>query len=228
LSIKKLCPNDPIIKRETKESGGNSACGNSVKVESGSGIMTGSGTQVAACFTPMGNGVGTQLGNGGGFGTQMGNGGGFGTQMANGAWFYNPQFGFGPENLMAGLGCFQSNFALSQAPAQTTSQTVSVDLMTLIKVCKPFKKPTLIAGAAFKFMFQNEILNGEFNNGDINVYGIAPNGQKDNYRKLDEMKMDALEKFVRDKMEQGVEKDALWKKCVKALNRKIWKLCSKN
>ena len=180
--------------------------------------------------TQMGNGggVGTPMGNGGGFGTQMGNGGGFGTQMANGAWFYNPQFGFGPENLMAGLGCFQSNFALSQAPAQTTSQTVSVDLMTLIKVCKPFKKPTLIAGAAFEFMFQNEILNGEFNNGDINVYGIAPNGQKDNYRKLDEMKMDALEKFVRDKMEQGVEKDALWKKCVKALNRKIWKLCSKN
>ena len=63
----------------------------------------------------------------------MGSGGGFGTQMGNGL-LYNPQFvGFGPENLMAGLGCFQSNFSLTQATtqvqnestAQTSSQTTS-------------------------------------------------------------------------------------------------------
>ena len=40
--------------------------------------------------------------------------------------------------------------------------------------------------------------------------------------------MEALEKFVRDKMEQGVDKNALWKKCVKAINRKIWKFNVKN
>jgi hypothetical protein len=224
-SVKKRGPIDMIIKKEVNESGGNNSGGSS-------GLMTSSGSQVAACFTQMGNGVGTQMRNG--VGTLMGNGvgthmvNGVGTQMVNGGWFYNPQYGFGPENLMAGLGCFQSNFALTQTPPQTTSHAGPIDLMGLIKVCKPFKKPTLIAGAAFEFMFQNEILNGEFNNGDINVYGVAPNGQKENYRKLDESKMDALEKFVKDKMEQGVEKDPLWKKCVKAINRKIWKLCSKN
>ena len=30
--------------------------------------------QVAACFTPMGNGVGTQMGNGGGVGTHASGG----------------------------------------------------------------------------------------------------------------------------------------------------------
>ena len=29
-------------------------------------------------------------------------------------------------------------------------------------------------------------------------------------------------------MEQGVNKDELWKKCVKAINRKLWKLNAKN
>ena len=37
-----------------------------------------------------------------------------------------------------------------------------------------------------------------------------------------------MEAFVRDKMDQGIEKDSMWRKCVKALNRKLWKLNAKN
>ena len=77
-------------------------------------------------------------------------------------------------------------------------------------------------------MFQNEILNGDFNNGDFKVCGIAPNVHKEQYKKLDELRIEALEKLVRDKVEQGVDKNELWKKCVKSLNRKLWKLCAKN
>ena len=86
----------------------------------------------------------------------------------------------------------------------------------------------MLVGAAFDYIFSQEILQGVFISGDINVYGVAPNGSASKFRALNTDKLDALEKFVRDKMEQGVDKEATWKKCVKALNRKIWKLNPKN
>ena len=83
---------------------------------------------------------------------------------------------------------------------------------------------------AFDFIFNQEILHGEFSSPDVNVnvYGVPPNGSNLQYKALNSDKLDALEKFVREKMEQSTDKEATWKKCVKALNRKIWKLNPKN
>ena len=84
------------------------------------------------------------------------------------------------------------------------------------------------AGAAFEFFYKFEIENKIFSDGNYSVYGLAPNGAKQAYMALERERMDALETFVRDRMEQGVDKDELWKKCVKAINRKLWILNAKN
>ena len=80
--------------------------------------------------------------------------------------------------------------------------------MALMKSCKNIKKPTLIAAAAFDFIFNQEILHGEFSSPDVNVnvYGVPPNGSNLQYKALNSDKLDALEKFVRDKMEQSTDK----------------------
>ena len=129
--------------------------------------------------------------------------------------------GFGGPNLMAGLGCYSLD-------VNNNSMSPTIDLLKLIKKCEPITKPTLVAGAAFDFIFDFEISNNVFKDGNFNVYGVAPNGDKDVYYGLDKIKLDALEKFVRDKMQQGVDKNALWKNCVKAINRKLCKLNAKN
>jgi hypothetical protein len=72
-----------------------------------------------------------------------------------------------------------------------------------MKKCEKITKPTLVAGTAFELIFEPEITNNLFKDGHFNVYGIAPNGDKETYLPLDKSKMQALEKFVRDKMEQG-------------------------
>ena len=72
-------------------------------------------------------------------------------------------------------------------------------------------EPTLVAGAAFDFIFDFEITNHFFRDGNFNLNGVAPNGGKDDYYALNKIKLDALEKFVRDKMQQGVDKNALMK-----------------
>ena len=122
---------------------------------------------------------------------------------------------------MAGLGCYSVD-------ANNNSTVPPIDLLKLMKKCETITKPTLVAGTAFELIFEQEINNNLFKDGHFNVYGIAPNGDKETYLPLDKSKMEALEKFVRDKMEQGVDKNAFWKKCVKAINRKIWKFNVKN
>jgi hypothetical protein len=127
---------------------------------------------------------------------------------------------FGASNLMAGLGCIQFDANNNPKP--------KIDIMELVKACRNFSKPTLIAGAAFEFFYKFELDNNIFCDGNYNVYGLPPNGAKQAYMALERERMDALETFVRDRMEQGVNKDDLLKKCVKAINRKLWKLNAKN
>ena len=86
----------------------------------------------------------------------------------------------------------------------------------------------MIAGACFDVIFKQVIESNIFKEANYNVYGIPPNGSKDEYLPLNKTKMIALERYVRHRMEQSVDKESLWKKCVKALNRKIWKLCAKD
>jgi hypothetical protein len=54
----------------------------------------------------------------------------------------------------------------------------------------------------FDLIFEPEYTYNLFKDGHFNVYGIAPNGDKETYLPLDKSKLQALEKFVRDKMEQ--------------------------
>jgi hypothetical protein len=129
-------------------------------------------------------------------------------------------FNFGASNLMAGLGCVQFDSNNNPKP--------KIDIMELVTACRNLSKPTLIAGAAFEYFYKYELENKIFIEGNYNVYGIPPNGAKQAYMALDRDRMEALEAFVRDRMEQGVDKDELWKKCVKAINRKLWKLNAKN
>jgi hypothetical protein len=69
-----------------------------------------------------------------------------------------------------------------------------------MKKCETIEtKPTLVAGIAFELIFEPKITNNLFKDGHFNVYGIAPNGNKETYLPLDKSKMQALEKFVRDK-----------------------------
>jgi hypothetical protein len=145
----------------------------------------------------------------------------FGSQICTG----QTSSGFGGANLMAGLGCFSLDLNTNNVNKNFTS---SIDSMGLKKATSGLVKPTLIAGAAFDFIFQHEINGGLFSNGDYNVYGNAPNGQKTVYLPLNAAKMEILESHVKDRMDQGADKDGLWKKCVKALNRKLWKLSAKN
>ena len=84
----------------------------------------------------------------------------------------------------------------------------------------------MIAGACFDVIFKKEIESNIFLEASYNVYGIPPNGSKDEYLPLNKTKMIALERYVKDRMEQSVDKESLWKKCVIA--RKIWKLCAKD
>jgi hypothetical protein len=71
--------------------------------------------------------------------------------------------------------------------------------------CDKLTKPNLIAVAAFEFIFKIELDSNAFENGGVNVYGNAPNGQKETYRCLDSARVAVLEKFTKDKMEQGVD-----------------------
>lgn len=153
---------------------------------------------------------------------------GFGGNTAGFGFGGNPVIGFGGNNLMAGLGCFQLDPNNNIVQQNRTTLPGPVDLMGLIEACRKFTKPSLIAGAAFDFMFREEIARGDFNDGNWNVYGVAPNGRREEYIALNPMKINAMERFVRDKIDQGADKDATWKSCVKAINRKIWKIQNKD
>lgn len=126
----------------------------------------------------LGNGIGTSQISGNLYGNGLdgeysGIGNGFGRCQMGG--------GFGGNNLMAGLGCFQldlnNNMVISQN--LTINQPAKIDLMELVEVCRKYTKPTLIAGAAFKYMFKDELARDEFSDGNWNVYGVAPNGKKE-------------------------------------------------
>ncbi len=72
-----------------------------------------------------------------------------------------------------------------------------------MKKCEKITKPTLVAGTAFELIIEPEITNNLFKDGHFNVYGIAPNGDKETNLPHWTNQVQALEKFVRDKMEQG-------------------------
>ena len=54
-----------------------------------------------------------------------------------------------------------------------------------MKKYEKITKPTLVAGTAFELIFEPEITNNFFKDGHFNVYGIAPNGDKETYLPLD-------------------------------------------
>ena len=110
---------------------------------------------------------------------------------------------------------------------QIDAPSFKIDLCELNEATERYSKPTLIAGACFDVIFKQEIESNIFKEANYNVYGIPPNGSKDEYLPLNKTKMIALERYVRDRMEQSVDKESLWKKCVKALNRKIWNCVQK-
>lgn len=154
-------------------------------------------------FGQMGNGYAGLMGRIAS--RQSGNGGGGG--------------GFGASYLMAGLGCFQADVNYNKPV---------IDYVALCEHCAKFTKPSLIAVAGFEFIFKNELDSNAFGDGNVNVYWKTPNGQKETYRCLDTARIALLEQFTKDKMEQGVDKSKAWSRCVKAINRKLWKLCAKN
>jgi hypothetical protein len=56
----------------------------------------------------------------------------------------------GGPNLMAGLGCY--SFYVNN-----NSLGPPIDLLKLTKKCETITKPTLVAGAAFEFIFKNTL-----------------------------------------------------------------------
>jgi hypothetical protein len=100
--------------------------------------------------------------------------------------------GFGPNNLMAGLGCFQydvnNNLGgqglgenILPTQGQIDAPAFKIDLCELNEATERYSKPTLIAGACFDVIFKQEIESNIFKEANYNVYGIPPNGSKDEY-----------------------------------------------
>jgi hypothetical protein len=56
---------------------------------------------------------------------------------------------------MAGLGC-------CSVDANNNSTVPSIDFLKLMKKCEAITKPTLVAGAAFDFIFEHEISKKNF------------------------------------------------------------------
>jgi hypothetical protein len=74
--------------------------------------------------------------------------------------------------------------------------------------------PNLATKLLVEFFDEHELI------GDVNVRGVAMNGSMPK-RCLDSQRIDKIKKFCFDQAEDGCDKEALWRQCVTAMNKKI-------
>jgi hypothetical protein len=96
-----------------------------------------------------------------------------------------------------------------------------VDYQRLMAVTSKHTDITRISTAAFMEFWREEIDNGMFAKGEYNVYGLAPKGSNARKYCLDPQRVITLQNFVMDKMPSGVDKEATWKQCVRAIHKKL-------
>jgi hypothetical protein len=96
-----------------------------------------------------------------------------------------------------------------------------VDYERLIALTGKTNDISKMAIIAFQEFWAAEIRAGLFKSGEYNVYGMVPKGSKEERKPLDYQRLTLMQSFLQDKMPHGMDKEVLWRACVRAINKKL-------
>jgi hypothetical protein len=96
-----------------------------------------------------------------------------------------------------------------------------VDYERLIALTGKTNDISKMAIIAFQEFWAAEKRAGLFKSGEYNVYGMVPMGSKEERKPLDYQRLTLMQSFLQDKMPHGMDKEGLWRACVRAINKKL-------